>query len=85
MERSLGTRRVICINHVTGHLSSSRALSVMSGQLSSSNTCKVSEHAPLVRCLIPLSVILSQWERACEINTTVKFIPNVETIIDKSA
>ena len=76
VERSLGTRSVICTDHVTGHLSSSRALSVMRGQLSSSSTCKVSEHAPLVRCLIPLSVILSQWERACEINTTVKTINN---------
>jgi len=51
------------LGHVTGHLSSSKVWSVTRGQLSSSRTCRVSEHAPLVRCLMPLSVILSQWER----------------------
>ena len=47
-------------------LSSSSEWSVMSGQLSSSNTCSVSVIvAPLNRCLIPVSVILSQWESTC--------------------
>ena len=45
---------------------------MINGQLSNSSTCSVSEHAPSIKCLIPVSVMRSQLERAlhvgCEVN-----------------
>ncbi len=50
------------------YLSTSSEWSVTSGQLSSSKTWRLQSDMaePLRRCLIPLSVILSQWERTYE-------------------